>query len=66
MPLTTKELVALAWFRSLKNLEQLAIRCWLNTGDNHLLLSLRQLDTSLNSFDYASLSDSSDQLTFRW
>lgn len=66
MPLSTKELVALAWFRSLRNLEQLAVRCWLYTGDNRLLLSLRQLDACLDSFDYASLSDSSDQLTFRW
>jgi hypothetical protein len=61
--LSTQELVFFEWYRSLNTLERLAVNCWLRTGDNRLILFLRDSSERLKRFDYETLPDSYKEFT---
>jgi hypothetical protein len=61
MELTARENALIQWFHSLSRVEQLAVICWLHTGDTQLLLCLRESSDRLKCFNYATFSQSSEQ-----
>jgi len=43
------------WYRTLDNLERLAVNYWLTTGDTRLIDALRQRSERLQRFNYQSV-----------
>lgn len=54
------------WYRSLSNLERLAVNCFLRTGDDRLIVFLRERSERLKCFSYHAAPDGTYQLTLHW
>jgi hypothetical protein len=62
--LTAEELYLVAWYRLLPNLEKLAFRCWLNTGDVRLILLLPFFNYSFYRLNDPAIPIRIDEFTF--
>lgn len=63
MQLNPDEIEMVRWYRSLTRLEQLAVNCWLTTGDTQLLMILRERSERLQRFYYFSATHRRDEAT---